>query len=179
MKKLIAIIGLIGLTLVASAQTNPPPTQSSFFDSALGYFSSFNTNLDSTFGLEKGTVWTGVDSIQGGEVNLANALGISYDLYKSVSVESVTRNSGIAGTLLSEQVGVGLSFVVHDAKLTVYADGGYGFAKEKSSTADRIYGEIGLRVQKALTTHTFAGLGIGAQLPKNSQVFSAFAGITF
>lgn len=175
MKKLLGILALITLALTCSAQTNT----GSFYQSALSYFTSFNTNLDNTFGLEKGTIWAGVDSLQGNEVNLANSLGLSYDLYKKISVESVTRNSGIAGTLVSEQLGLGLSFVVHDAKLTAYADAGYDFGLKDAKTADRIFGEVGLRVQKALTDHTYAGVGIGAQFPKNSQVFSAFAGISF
>lgn len=165
-------------TAKAQITTNSP--EGSFPSAVLSYFTAFNTNLDSTFALEKGTVWTGVDSIQGGSVPLANCLGISYDLWKMVSVESVTRNSGVAGTVLSEQFGAGLNFVVHDAKLTLYADGGYNlYSPGKSKFADRLYVEMGLRAMKALTTHTFAFIGLGVQLPSNLQILSAGGGFTF
>jgi hypothetical protein len=172
----------------ALAQQTAPPNPRSFFQSFTGYFTSFNTNYDATFGAERATIWTGVDSIQGGAVPLANSLGISYDLYSAgvntktlfkgtaVSVENVIRNSGVAGTIVSDQLGFGLSFVVHDVKLTAYADVGYDLQQRGR---DKIFGEIGLRVMKALSEHTFAGIGQGAQLPANRQVFSVIAGFTF
>ena len=177
MKKTIAIIGTATLLIASALTSRAQSTNSvgSFFGTVQSYFTSFNTNLDTTFASERGSIWTGVDSIQGGAVPLANSLGVSYNVWKSISVESVTRNSGIAGTVVSEQGGVGLSFVVHDTKLTGYADLGYALGEPK----EKLYGEIGLRIFKALTTHTFAGVGIGAQLPANRQVFSAIAGFTF
>jgi len=188
--KSILFIGLaaLGLALAAPAQTNAPamaatnaaPTEGTFLNTAFNYFTAFNTNLDGTFGAHRGSLFTGVDSIQGAGVNMANSIGLSYDLYAGtnnlrLSAESVTRNSGVAGTLLSEQVGLGVSFIVHDAKITAYADGGYWIYDEP----DRYYAEIGLRAQKALTEHTYAWVAAAAQLPGNRQVFSAGVGITF
>lgn len=180
MKSKTFLAALVGLSLslfatVLQAQTNTPPTAGTFFDSVTGYFTSFNTNLDSTFDA-KGNFWTGADSIQGGDVSLAHSVGISYRLYKLIDSEVVIRNSGIAGTLVSGEAGLSLNFKVHDAKLSLYGDGGYAFNSEET---DRFYGEIGVRASKALTEHTFAGVGIGAQLPANRQVFQIFAGFTF
>jgi len=177
MKKTIAIIGTATLLIASALTSRAQSTNSvgSFFGTVQSYFTSFNTNLDTTFASERGSIWTGVDSIQGGSVALANCLGASYKVYKGLSLESVTRNSGIAGTVVSEQSGLGLNFVIHDTKLTGYADFGYALGEAK----DKLYGELGLRVQKALTEHTFAGVSVGAQLPANRQVFSAFAGFTF
>jgi hypothetical protein len=168
------------------------PAGGSFFNSVEGYFASFNTNLDASTSAARGSLWTGADSIQGGNVALANSLGLSYNLYQPsnspvrIGFESVTRNSGVAGTLVSEQAGPELKFIIHDVTLTAYADGLYDFAaqdtknaKGKTVSADRIGVEIGLRLQKQLTEHTFAGTGIGARLPKNQQVFQVFAGFTF
>jgi hypothetical protein len=179
MKKITSILLALSVCLLVStskAQTSTPPTAGSFPETVLNYFKTFNTNLDSTFGSSKGTIWTGVDSLQGAKVPLANNLGIAYDVVGNLSLESGTRNGGVAGTIISEQFGLGYSFIVHDTKLTVYADGGYNF---DALGKDRFYGEIGLRVMKALTEHTFAGVGLGAQLPQNRQVFSVFAGFTF
>lgn len=180
LREVMVIVGLLMmLTMLvlparAQAQTAPAPGSGSFLSSLNTYFLSFNTNLDSTFA-SKGTLWTSADSLQGGDVNLANSLGFSYTVWKSVAAESVTRNSGVAGTLISEQFGLSLSWQVHDVKLSAYADAGYDF----HATKDKFYGEVGLRVMKALTEHTFAGVGIGAQLPANRQVFSALVGFTF
>ena len=174
MKRIIGkTIGLIGLAALigfsAGAQTN-----SSFFSSVQSYFTSFNTNLDSTF-QSKAQLWVGADSIQGGISPMANSIGLSYSIWKAVSVESVTRNAGVAGTVVSSQLGLGLSFVVHDAKITAYGDAGYAFAEP----GQKFYGELGVRVQKALTEHTFALVGIAAQLPQNRQVLTVGAGFTF
>lgn len=174
---LVGILALFGLT-TASAQVATNTPTGSFFTSVQSYFTSFNTNLDGTFEASKGTVWTSADSLQGGAVPLANSIGLSYKVYKLISAESVTRNSGIAGTLVSEQAGLGLNFAVHDTRLTAYLDGGYAFG-EPGGTTEKLYAEVGLRVTKALTEHTFAGVGVGAQLPANRQVFSAIVGFTF
>jgi len=179
MKSRIGLIGLVGLVglLSAGAQQQaaaPPADSTSFFGSVTSYFSSFNPELEGTF-TNRGMFWTSVDSIQGGSNPLANSIGMSYGIWKQVSVEGVFRNAGVAGAIVDAQGGLGFSFVVHDVKLTAYVDGGYGFAESR----DPYYAEAGVRIMKALTTHTFAGVGIAGQFPGNRQVLSAFVGFTF
>ena len=192
------VLAAAALALPARAQlaTNgpagsPPQNQTGFFNSVVGYFSAFNTNLDSTFGANRGTVWTGVDSVQGGTQTLANTIGLSYDLWRTsaggsstngaglgniaLSLETVCRNGGITGTVISTGAGAGLGFVVHDVRLTAYVDGAYYFPKGGSQACV----EFGLRAFKALSGHTFAGVGIGFQEPGARQIFSAFLGFTF
>jgi len=189
MKKTFHILSLSVVSALSAvnllAQTNAPaptlPTSSgSFASSVQSYFTSFNTNLDSTFSTARGEFAVGVDSIQGGTVPLANSLRLSVNMpgtnwLSAFSLESVTRDGGVTGGIISEQVGLGINFVVHDAKLTLFADGGYNF----DDAAHRGFAEVGVRVQKALTEHTFAGIGMGAILPGNSRVFTAFTGFTF
>lgn len=179
MKKLM-LIGLITALAVigVNAQTNTP--SQAFYRTVMDYFTTFDTN-STTFIEERGSVWTGVDSISESDVSLANSLGISYKLGKTaISAESVLRNSGVAGTLVSEQVGIGLNFVVYDAKLTLYGDAGYDFLlKDVKRETDRLFGEIGLRAQKAMTKRTYAGASFGVQVPESKQVFSVFAGFTY
>ncbi len=194
-------VGLIGVAaivcagaLCASAQTLPDPTNAppvptspgNFFSSVMGFFSSFDTALDPTFGQSRGQAWTGVDAINGGPASLANEIGLSYDFYRTtpttnstlfaVSAESVTRNGGVTGTLISEGVGVGLSFIVHDVRLTGYLDGLYNFDHSYSS---QFGAEFGLRAEKALGLHTFTYVGAAFQLPGSRQLFSAGLGFTF
>lgn len=175
MAKVVLILTVVLFATIARAQTTPP----TFFNSVESYFSSFNTNLDSTFATERLEIAIGVDSVQSGVTPLANTLRISYTVYQpsnsvtALSLENVVDNSGVAGTIVSEQFGVGFSFIIHDTKLTGYADALYEF-----KTHD-IMAEIGLRVEKALTTHTFAGIGLGVVVPRNEQKFQAFTGFTF
>ncbi len=168
-------------SLLAQTDTNTPPIPSgtgSFFDTAKNYFTSFNTNNDDTFGLAKGEVAVGIDSIQGGGATLANSVRVSYNAYKSVGVDAVVLDGGVAGTIIGYQVGPALNFVIHDAKLSLYGHAGY--RQEKiANDPQQLYGEIGVRVSKALTAHTFAGVGVGVRLPNQERIFSAFTGFTF
>lgn len=162
------------------AQGNPPlPTDTpSFFATAQQYFTSFNTNLDNTF-IERGEIAVGVVSIQGGGVNLANEVRGSYVAYKALSIDAAFRDAGIAGTFVSEQLGLSANYVVHDAKFTVYMDGLYHQEKPTAGNS-RLTGELGIRVQKALTQHTFAGVEAAVQFSKGQpRVFGTFAGFTF
>jgi len=167
----------------ASAQDAPPPppppiSTGSFFNTTIGWMSSFNTNnlWDS-----RGSFAAGVDSIQGAGNNLANSLRLSYEAWQpsptaSLAVESVTRNGGVAGAVISQQAGLGFNFKVFDTRLTAYADGGYDFA---TPNRDHLYAEVGLRAAKKMTKYTFIEIGIAQQLPRNAQVYSAGVGFTF
>lgn len=173
-KTLWAIALALAFSLSAKGQTNGEP--SSFFGSVQLYLTSFNTNLDSTFGATnyRGSVLVGADYVQG--VNISSSLGLSYDIGKSSwSAESMTRNAGIAGTILSQQAGIGYNIVVHDTKLTGFLEGGYDFQQDKP------YAAVGARILKALTTHTFAGTGLEVHINNHlsTPVVTLFTGFTF
>lgn len=181
-----AIIGvaLLAATVIHAQTPAPAPAPAAppnFFGSVTGYFTSFNTNYDASVAAARMSLWTGADSLQGAGVPLANSLGLSYNVYAPtnsslrLSIETVIRNSGVAGTIVSDQIGGGVGFIFHDTKFTAYADGGYDFI----ATKDRFYGEVGLRLQKNLTENTFAGIGIGVQFPQNRQIEQVFAGFSF
>jgi hypothetical protein len=174
---------LLALAIGAKAQpTNAP----SFFDSLTGYFTSHNLELTNTFGAHKGEAWTSFDSVQGNtsqQAKLLDAIGFQYSVYDHLSLENVVRMSGIAGTVATEQVGVGLNFVIIDTKITFYADGGYDIEKSRLTThpkfKDDLFGELGVRGRKALTANTFAGIGMGIRVPDATQVYQVMAGFTF
>jgi len=177
----------IALTPVfAQTDTNipaPPTTPTAFWNTALGWLSSHNPNNESTF-FSKGEAWAGAVTMQG-DVNLANEIGLAYRLYSpsnsnfSVSLEAVTRDSGIAGTFVSEGFGPSLNIKVHDVELSLYADAVYDLNSEAAKFQDKIHAEIGARVKKAMTQNTFIGVETFVQVPGEVRGFGGFLGFTF
>ena len=160
-----------------ASTTNVVP---SFFQTVQNYFTAENSALTNTFAPSKRfDVWTGAEYVDG--VNVAASLGLEARIYTlitnstTISLESVTKNAGIAGTILSQQAGVGLNYILTDTKITAYADPGYSFLNKEFTT------EIGLRAKKALTANTYAGLGLSldvsahhTSLRPNIVVFTGF-----
>lgn len=185
MKNLISIT--IALTLSAfnlAAQTATTNTPQSFFATVTKYFTEFNPNLTNTFGAHKGEAWTSLDSIQGNgssDAKLDDAIGLQYSVYDHLSLENVLRTSGIAGTIVSDQLGIGLNFTVIDAQITLYGDAGYNLEHNNTfaNFKDSIFGEVGARAKKALSENTFAGVGLGVQFPKAIQVYQFMVGFTW
>ena len=181
----IVIIATLFAVLSAHAQattagdTNTVP---SFFSTVQSYFSSQNSALTNTFAPSKQfDFWTGAEYVDG--VNVAASLGLEARIYTlitnstTISLESVTKNAGIAGTILSQQAGVGLNYILTDTKITAYADPGYSFLNKEFTT------EIGLRAKKALTPNTYAGLGlsldVSAHHTSKRPNIVIFTGFTF
>lgn len=190
--KHLVLATLLGLGAVASAQTTnqPPSGLTDFGNTVFGYFTSFNTNLDTTFRDNRFELWLGVDSVQGSTAPLQNSIGISYDVWRptpatnattftAIGIEDQIRNTGVAGTVETDQLGLNFSVVVHDVKLSGYLDGGYDLTQNGVRFSNRLFGEVGLRARKAIGPHFYMGVGVGAQFPRNSQVLSAFTGATF
>jgi hypothetical protein len=194
----LTLLGLIALchcqpaTCYGQLQTNPPAppaTSSGALNTMLGYFTSLNPALSDCFGSNTFTLWTGAASVQGGVTPLVNLVGASYDLWRpkpantnsaawtAISPEFQIDNSGVAGTVVSAQGGLGFGVGLCDVKATLYADALYQLPQGK--TKGQAGAELGLRVFKALGHNFFAGVGLAAQVPRNSQVLSAFAGATF
>lgn len=187
MKKLL-ISALIAMALPVLAQTNTPPNAVTLPEQVLGYFSSFNPLFETTFRDNRFDLWTGASSLQNGVVPLVNDIGLAYDVWRPTPATNSTaffgvgpsvdiRNGGVAGTLVSFQGGVQGSLILHDVKVSVYLDGGRTL--DQPFQKSEWYGEVGLRVRKAWGLHFYGGVGIGAQFPKNGQVFSVLTGATF
>lgn len=176
---LIAGLSLSAFTVNAQTTNNPPPP--AFFDTALTYFTAFNTNL-TTFSIDRGSVWAGADYVSG--VNVSSHIGFSYNLGSSTPgngfhLESVTRNAGIAGTILSQQAGAGYHVSLYDARISATLAGGYDWNARAAFIAPTI------DIRKAMTQRTFAGLrmdvpimfrhGSGNYVPR----VGVFTGFTF
>lgn len=165
MKRLIS-----GLTLVVAlfagfacqAQTNSPQ---SFFQSVGLYFGAFNTNLADTFATDRLNVSIGSVTVGNSEMAADARFDFRLSTNSPFSLDACVRNTTVAGTVLSYQGGVGYSIVKVDTKLTIYLDGGY------KTDVNQPYAAPGIKVSKALTANTFAGVGI--ELPiyfRNSPI---------
>jgi len=177
MKKLFLSLALAATTLAGYSQTNPVST---FFNTTMNYFTSFNTNLSGTFGTGKRVdVWTG-GAYQSG-VNFGDDLGIDFSFSSGgggIYAEEVTRNASIAGTIVNQRAGLGYAYVHIDTKLSIGVNGGYDFNARKPLA--EVYGDV----RKALTDNTFSGLRLAYQddfsnKSPGAPVVTVFVGFTF
>lgn len=145
MKKLTAILGLCALGFTAHAQsvTNVP----SFAQTALSWVTSLNTNS---------VIWQNdnVDILVGADnqnsIPVDASLGVQATVYKALCAESWTRNAAIAGTIVSQQAGIGVQFSKYDLKLAGFIDLGYSLQQ------DTLYVAPAGQLSKGMTQNTFA-----------------------
>ena len=163
----------------ASGGTTTINNPQSFFGSVGGYFTSSNTNLPF-----KGTAEIALGMAYQSGVNIASDFDARYKFAlttnSGVLLESVTRNAGVDGVIVSEQAGIGYYYIpvsTPDLELSAGLLGGYRF--DLSQGAFTAY----LDARKSLTENTFAGVRIayeydGSASP-GSPVLTAYTGFTF
>ena len=163
---------------VPNLLTNAP--SGSFFGSVGNYLTGSNPNLPIR---GKAEITLGM-AYQAG-VNIASDFGIKYKFTGTNSgfyAESVTRNAGVAGVIVSEEAGGGYYIIpatTPDIELSGGLLGGYRF--DTGSPAIAAY----LDVRKSLTVNTYAGVRIGYEWDSTKQtaqaapVISAETGFTF
>jgi hypothetical protein len=163
----------------ASGGTTTINNPQSFFGSVGGYFTSSNTNLPF-----KGTAELALGMAYQSGVNIASDFDARYKFAittnSGVLLESVTRNAGVDGVIVSEQAGIGYYYIpasTPDLELSAGLLGGYRF--DVSQAAFTAY----LDARKSLTENTFAGVRIayeydGSASP-GSPVLTAYTGFTF
>ena len=163
----------------ASGGTTTINNPQSFFGSVGGYFTSSNTNLPF-----KGTAEIALGMAYQSGVNIASDFDARYKFAlttnSGVLLESVTRNAGVDGVIVSEQAGIGYYYIpvsTPDLELSAGLLGGYRF--DISQGAFTAY----LDARKSLTENTFAGVRIayeydGSASP-GSPVLTAYTGFTF
>ena len=163
----------------ASGGTTTINNPQSFFASVGGYFTSSNTNLPF-----KGTAEIALGMAYQSGVNIASDFDARYKFAittnSGVLLESVTRNAGVDGVIVSEQAGIGYYYIpvsTPDLELSAGLLGGYRF--DVSQGAFTAY----LDARKSLTENTFAGVRIayeydGSASP-GSPMLTAYTGLTF
>ena len=136
---------LPALTNLESA-TSP---QTTVFQTLSSWMTSSNPALTNTFSTNKSfTIETGAEYVGGRDV--AETFILEYN-FGRFSAESETRNAGIAGIVLSQEIGFGYSVqATVDLRLRGFVDLGYNFDQKCGMS------EIGIEAQKGLTDNTFA-----------------------
>ncbi len=168
---------------ISNLLTNAPA--SSFFGSVGSYLTGSNPNLTIRGSAE---ITLGM-AYQAG-VNIASDFGIRYKFgtpatngsASGLFVESVTRNAGVAGIIVSEQAGGGY-YLIPASTPDIELSGGLlaGYRFDTASPAITAY----LDVRKSLTVNTYAGIRIGyewdsaRQRAQAAPVISAETGFTF
>jgi hypothetical protein len=139
----------------AKAQTNTPPT--SFFGSVGSYLTSSDTNLPAASSIE---VSLGA-AYQGG-VNVSSDIDLRWKIGGATNtsgfyIESDTDNAGIAGIIVSEEIGGGYFIDKNDIEISAGIRGGYRF--------DESNGAIGANVRflKMMTVNTYSGMELAVE----------------
>jgi hypothetical protein len=159
--------------------TGTTDNQQTFFSTVGNYLTSSNPNLPI-----RGQAEIGLGLAYQSGVNIASDLSARYKISVStnsgVLLESVTRNAGVNGVIVSEQAGLGYYYIpstTPDIELSAGLLGGYRV--DTRSGAFTAY----LDARKSLTANTFAGVRIGFEHDgsgsPDAPVITAYTGFTF
>lgn len=146
----------------AFGQTTSSNSIPSFFNTAEGYFTSFNTNL-LTFqsGMDNVDISTGTENWNNSRM-LAVFHGDArvYQTSTNISLRVVATfyNDTTLGSLSKADGGVGIAYSLFDTKTTGSINGGYDWEAKSG------YVRPDLKFEKAMTQHTFAGVNLGIPL---------------
>ncbi len=163
---------------VSNLLTNSPA--GSFFGSVGSYFSSSNTNQP-----VHGRAEVGLGVVYQSGINIGADLDFRYKVYEAGTnwgfmLESVTRNAGIAGTIVSQQGGIALYYIpvsAPDVEMSSGLLGGYSFFS--SGAAFTAYADV----RKMATANTFLGGRIAYEYEKQSAppvpVITTYTGFMF
>jgi hypothetical protein len=161
------------------SSTVPTGNPQTFFSTVGNYLTSSNPNLPI-----RGQAEIGLGLAYQSGVNIASDLSARYKISVStnsgVLLESVTRNAGVNGVIVSEQAGFGYYYIpstTPDIELSAGLLGGYRI--DTRSAAFTAY----LDARKSLTANTFAGVRIGFEYDgsgsPDAPVITAYTGFTF
>jgi hypothetical protein len=177
--KLKSILAMVAAALVLAvnvqAQTNTPtpPTPSGVIAKAESWLDHFDTNLSYSDVI----VWDG--PVYQDQVNVANELGASYDVWRSTTntanmffagVEARLRQGAIAGAFVSEGVGGEFGWMKYDFRAGLFANG----VRRENSLAAKTGGghyafELGAFADKMLSTSSAVGVFISKQTADSSH----------
>lgn len=163
MKKLLILsASLIVGSLSVHAQDGVSNTIPSFVSTAGSFFTSFNTNLFTwQDGQDNFDITTGTENWNNKQL-LAFFKGDA-KIYKTLRGEVSLYNDSSFGTISKADGGLGYSIVHFDVKVTPSVNAGYDW------TSKSAYVRPDLKLEKAMTQHTFAGINIGLPIQFHNQ----------
>jgi len=192
MKKVIATILLVlSINAVVKAQTtnitftNYPTvlgTNVNPFTMIYQYFTSFNTNLQTTFATNNNyEAWLGAsyqnDTFLGGVVGFeAQPLSV----FRPLTLRTAATLGAQVGTLADWDFNLGYSFVHIDTRVTPFIGGDLINRAGVANQPQSFCFDYGVEVQKAMSQNTFAGMFVeGRTRTKGALVIGFETGVTF
>ncbi len=173
----------LALAFQIKAQTNSaPPTFPGIGTTLSAWFTSQNTNL----AWQDITVWDGPVYLN--NVNIANELGGSCDLWRSgtntssilfAALEGRTRQAGIAGTFVSQNLGGEFGWMTYDIRLGCYLDGVYRNDITVGDAHTRLGVELGAFADKKISANSGLGFFMSYQSGQKYPLLGAQLNISF
>jgi hypothetical protein len=170
----------------AQAQTNTTPTLGGLASTITGWIGNINTN----YSYADVILWDGL--IYENQLNVANELGGSYDLWHSVvvpnnstgtlfdSVEGRFRQAGIAGVFASEQGGDEFGYMKGDFRIFGYVDGVFLQNPQVfSGSSHKGAWEVGLQAEKMFSQNMAGAIFIGMQEHQKYPLIGVNITVTF
>ena len=177
------ILGLAALLCAGGlqAQTNPPPSLGGIASTVGGWVTSINTN----YSFADVITWDG--PVYANQVNVANELGGSYDLWHQVNVpnnatgtilgaaEGRFRQGGIGGVFVSEGGGGEFGWMKGDFRAAIFVDG-----VKLETPGHKGAWEFGVQVEKLFTANgTGAAFFISKQEHQNWPFIGGSLSVSF
>jgi hypothetical protein len=182
---------LLILLFMASAATsraqssNTPPSIGDILSTGAGWIGNINTN----YHFQNAIVWDG--PIYENQVNVANELGASYDLWHSDTnsmttngilfgaIETRQRQAGIAGTWLSHGGGAEFGWQKCDFRGGLFIDGVYLDHPSSVGASSHLAGEVGLFADKMLSSASAVGIFVAGQSGQKYPIIGANLNVSF
>lgn len=178
MKKLIVVASICACAIINSHSQTSITNVPSFFNTAASYFTSFNTNL-LTFqdGYDHFDVDLGTENYNNanldaifsgrGQIGTTHVWGLA-----------TFYNDSVFGNIERVDSGIGYGFTLYDVKVTPAINVGYDFGLKGG------YVRPSLDLRKAMTAHTYAGIGIDLPIrwagqQNNTPGLMVFTGFNF
>ena len=162
----ILVVLMSALAIHGHAQTNTSALPQTFFQSAQNYFTSVNTNY--TWAGNTLEVAAGADYMS--SVNWASYLDAQYNFggasvpTSRLAIEAKIRNAGIAGTVVSAQLGLQYTLIsYYSVKLQAGVAGGYDLDRNTPLIEPK------LTLRGKLTPNTFAGIVLSLPVWTNGR----------
>jgi hypothetical protein len=187
-KYLVLIVSIIVAFTGLSARAQTTNTAPSF-GGAVSTFTSWVGNINTNYSFASLILWDG--PLYANNVNIANELGGSYDLWLQNSapnnmngtifdsVEGRFRQAGIAGVYASGNIGDEIGWMKGDFRAFFFADGVYLAKPSVFDTNDRFAGEFGIQAEKMFSPSTAGAIFVSMQTGQSSPFFGVNFTVTF